>query len=198
MQRASGDRTVHEFDLSVLDRAEHRPVRYRKSQVVYDEGEISDSIYRIDRGCVRLQIAGMGGTRQILRFAFRGDLFGICPTRRNAAAEAVTDLELTRFSLKSVLELTSMDPTITLMLMNEASQAYGELARRTERLSRLTAVERVRWFFDTMARRRTGVRPGPSALPMSFKDIADYLGLTPETMSRSMKIIKDGSAARPG
>lgn len=183
-----------------LDEAVHWRVDYRKGQIIYDEGEPSTSMYRLDQGCVRLQVNGLEGDRQIVTFLFKGDLFGFCLERRNSAAEAVTDVELTRYALMSVLELNARRPEIIVQLMNEANALYGDLAHHVEKITHLPASERVIWFLDWILRHRETKEAGtPIRLPMGHRDIADYLSLKPETLSRAIKQLEnEGYLSRHG
>ena len=177
---------------SALDQAAHWPVRFRKGQIIYDEGDFAEAMYRVRKGCVRLQITGYQGARQIIRFAMPGDIFGICNDKRNTAAEAVTNVELIRLSLHSVLELCANNSAAALELVEHSSQAYRDLAHHVERLAHLSAVDHVAWFFELL--RRHGIYGGATGrrrMPITHKDVADYLGITPETLSRSLRILQD-------
>lgn len=177
---------------SALDQAAHWPVRFKKGHVIYDEGEPSEAMYRVESGCVRLQVNGLDGSRQIVRFLFSGDLFGICLDFRNTAAEAASNVELTRYSLKSILDLSAICCNVAIELMNNSTQSYCELAHHVERLSHLQATERVSWFVNLILKKgMNGIDGYPAKLPMSHRDVADYLGLSPETLSRSLKLLQD-------
>lgn len=173
--------------ISVLDSATRWAAHYRKGRLIYDEGEASKAVYRLDRGCVRLQVNGPDGDRQIVAFLFPGDLFGLCVDRRNSSAEAVTDVDLTRYALQSVLELSTRSPEVTIRLMRSAETQYGELAHHVEQIAHLSAQERVLWFLHWLGAREPGRSGGLVYLPMSRRDIADYLGLTQETLSRIIR-----------
>lgn len=172
---------------SVLDGATRWSVHYRKGRLIYDEGEPSKAVYRLDKGCVRLQVNGPDGDRQIVAFLFPGDLFGLCVDRRNSSAEAVTDVDLTHYALQSVLELSTRSPEVTIRLMKGAETLYGELAHHVEQIAHLSAAERVLWFLHWLAAREAGRSSELVRLPMSRRDIADYLGLTQETLSRVIR-----------
>ena len=169
---------------SVLDEATRWPVHYRKGRLIYDEGEAPKAVYRLDKGCVRLQVNGPDGDRQIVAFLFPGDLFGLCVDRCNSSAEAVTDVDLTRYALQSVLELSTRLPEVSIRLMRSAETRYGELAQHVWQIAHLSAPERVLWFLHWLGAREPGRSGGLVRLPMSRRDIADYLGLTQETLSR--------------
>lgn len=177
---------------STLDQATHWPVRFRKGQLIYDEGDLAEAMYRVRQGCVRLQVTGPHGARQIIRFVVPGEIFGVCNDRRNTAAEAVTNVELIRLSLHSVMELCAANSAAALELMNQSTQAYRDLAHHVERLAHLSAVDHVAWFFEFL--RKHGIYGGATGhrrMPISHRDVADYLAITPETLSRSLRILQD-------
>lgn len=176
---------------SILDAARHWKVHYRRGHSIYGEGDAATGIYRVDKGCVRLQVNSADGHRQIVAFLFPGDVFGMSVDRRTSSAEAVSDIELTRYSLPSVLELATRSTSVLLQVMQTAETVYGQLAHLVEQITHLPATERVLWFFDWLSRRE-GVPPGePVRLPMSRRDVSDYLGLSPETLSRIMRQLQD-------
>ncbi|MGZ6040254.1 MAG: Crp/Fnr family transcriptional regulator [Phenylobacterium sp.] len=176
---------------SMLDAAKHWTVRYGRGQSIYAEGDSASGIYRVDKGCVRLQVNSTEGERQIVAFLFPGDVFGMSVDRRTSAAEAVCDIDLTRYSLPSVLELATRSTSVLLQMIRAADIVYSDLAHHVEQITHLPANERVLWFLDRLSRRQ-GVRPGePVRLPMSRRDISDYLGLKPETLSRIMRQLQD-------
>jgi len=159
--------------------------------VIYDEDETPKAMYRVDRGCVRLQVNGSDGDRQIIAFLFPGDVFGFSLDRRTTSAEAVTDLELTRYSLQSVLDLSTRSREVTVGLLNSANALYGDLARHVDQITHLSAMERVLWFLNWLMRHQhTPKAANTVALPMSRRDIGDYLGLAPETLSRALKQLR--------
>ncbi len=176
---------------SILDAAKHWTAHYRRGHLIYGEGDLTTGIYRVDKGCVRLQVDSADGDRQIVAFLFPGDVFGMSVDLRTSSAEAVSDVDLTRYSLPSVLELATRSTSVLLQVMRAADTVYGELAHHTEQITHLPATERVLWFLDRLAGRE-GVQPGePVRLPMSRRDVSDYLGLTPETLSRIMRQLQD-------
>lgn len=178
-------------DAPLLDEARHWQVAFERGQVIYDEGDPATAMYRVDEGCVRLQINGADGHRQILAFLLPGDHFGYSIDQQVSSAEAVTDVTLTRYPLQSVLELSARSTEVTIKLIRTGNQQYRELAHHVAHVAHLPAAERVQWFF-TWLWRHEGGRPGRTVpLPMSRRDIGDFLGLAPETLSRVLKELAD-------
>lgn len=176
---------------SILDAAKHWTVHYRRGHSIYGEGEPATGIYRVDKGCVRLQVNSAEGDRQIVAFLFPGDIFGMSVDRRTSSAEAATDVDLTRYSLPSVLGLATRSTSVLLQVMRTAEIVYGDLAHHMEQITHLPATERVLSFLEWLARRNAPSPGEPVRLPMSRRDISDYLGLTPETLSRIMRQLQD-------
>lgn len=183
-----------------LDGLPGRRVRFVRGQVIYDEGEPTGTMFRLESGCVRLQVNGEDGDRQIVSFLFPGDLFGFCLDQRNTAAEAVSEVEVTRFAVQMILEMGAARPEIIVALINRANGLYGDLARHVEKVTHLPADERLLWFFNWLIR-QDGAHASPLqiALPMNYRDIADFLSLKPETLSRAMKKLEaEGYLTRRG
>ena len=153
---------------------------FGRDQEVFGEGEPAESVYKVVTGAVRLFKVLADGRRQISEFYLPGDVFGIeaGPDRR-ATAEALceTTLIVARRS-----GLSGDDQSVKLWRL-----ALGELQRAHEHgltLGRRAAGERVASFLMDLAE-RTG-QGRMLELPMSRQDMADYLGLTIETVSRTM------------
>jgi CRP/FNR family nitrogen fixation transcriptional regulator len=155
---------------------------FHRDQQIYGEAEPADLVYKVVSGAVRCFRVLSDGRRQISEFYLPGDIFGVeAGLERRATAEAVGD---------AILVLTRRS---TLMIEEEAQGAkfwrlaIAELQRSREHvltLGRRAAGERVASFLMDLAE-RTGV-VDEVELPMSRQDIADYLGLTIETVSRTL------------
>jgi len=174
--------------------------RYRKGQVIFSQGEPSRNMYLIESGCVRLQIDAAAGERHIVAFLFAGDLFGFSLKERTVSAEAVTDVVLRCWSNSGVLNLSLQSRAVTMTLINTGDSMFTSLAHHMGTVTRLPAKDRFLWFVDGVAH-----SPGANTkedvirVPMGRRDIADYLGLTPETLSRAIGDLEtDGTLKRQG
>jgi CRP-like cAMP-binding protein len=178
----------------------HWSVHFRKDRIIYDEGEPSLVMYRIERGCVRLQVNGAFGDRQIVAFLSEGDVFGAGPGRRNSSAEAVCAVDLACFSLQPTLLQAGGQPTLIAEMLDNANRQYGSLAHHLERIAHLKSTERVLAFVvGQAARQGRGGMQDHVILRMNRQDIADFLGLEPETVSRALKILETrGALTRHG
>ena len=154
-----------------------------RDQEVFGEGEPADQVYKVVRGAVRGFRVLSDGRRQICDFYLPGDVFGIEPgCEHRATAEALTDTVLIVARRSSLGEDT--DPTAARRLWGLAMADLQRSQDHALTLGRRSASERVASFLVDMANRL-----GASEmleLPMSRQDIADYLGLTIETVSRTL------------
>jgi CRP/FNR family transcriptional regulator len=172
-----------------------------KGAIIYMEGDVALAVYRIVSGCVRLQINGEDGERHIVSFLFPGELFGFSHEERHMAAEAVTPVRLARYSTAAVVRLNGHTRAFLLDLMGEVDERLAELAEHSVAVSRLPAPERLLWFFHWIASRHVGegVRDQSVELPMSWREVADFLSLKHETLSRALReLAEKGQVVREG
>jgi CRP-like cAMP-binding protein len=172
---------------SALDALPHWRVSIAKGRTIYIEGEPSSTLYRVERGCVRLLVDGTDGARQIISFQFPTQLFGYCLDTRNTSAEAVTDVELTAFPISAVIELGARNQKAAIELLDTANEVVRHLAHHLQGVSHLAADARVMWFLERLSRQPgigDGRTPPTIRLPMTYGDVAAYLNLTPQTLSR--------------
>lgn len=169
-------------------------VHHHPGQVVFSEGDPADSLYNVVSGAVRLTKLLPDGRRQITGFLFPGDFLGIALNATYAySAEAVNKAKLCRFSRREMEVLLKEMPNLEHRLLGEAANELVAAQDQMLLLGRKTASERVASFLASLARRakRRGRSANPVALPMSRTDIADFLGLTTETISRTFTKLRE-------
>lgn len=173
--------------LSFLDQVRHRRVHVPKGRLIYDMGDPSTAFFRVESGCVRLLIHGGNGRRQIVAFLYPGDWFGLSPDEHPSAAEAVNDVSLIRYQLEAVLEVSTRSPETMRALLRPANRSFRDLAHYLEHVNHLPVIDRVLWFLRQLARRQGPVDGRFVPLPMSRRDIGDFLSIAPETLSRAFR-----------
>ena len=159
------------------------PRLFRRNNEVYGQSEPSEHLYRVVNGAVRAYRILADGRRKIGAFYLAGDLFGLDAGKTHGfSAEAVTDSRLLVIKRQSLLALAARDSDVARELWYLTER---ELARALEHAVLLskTAQERMAGFVLEMAARSAGETID---LPMPRLDIADYLGLTIETVSRTL------------
>ncbi len=160
------------------------------------QGQATQNHANIIRGVVKLSKMMSDGRQQIVGLQFAPDFMGRPFTRESAlSAEAATDIDICAFPHAIVERLMAEAPGLEHRLHEQALKELDEAREWLLTLGRKTAQEKVASFLYLIA---THVDPGEDAanefdLPLSRADIADYLGLTIETVSRQItKLRKDG------
>jgi|SRR5690242_14717052 len=158
---------------------------YARGNEIVREDDPAEYVYEVVSGTVCASKMLREGRRQIAGFYFAGDILGLENSkRRSVAAEALTNAQVRVFKKRELSALASSNLEIADQLLALTSR---ELARRQDHLLLLlstTAEERIVCFLIDMLQRASSIEDDCIHLPMSRRDIADYLGLTIETVSR--------------
>jgi len=160
-------------------------ISYDRNEEIHGEDEPAEFVYMVVRGAVRAYKLLSDGRRQIAAFRLPGDIFGLeVGETHGFTAEAIADTDLIVVKRSALMAHAARDGAVARDMW--AATAH-DLARAQELLlllGRKSARERVATFLLDMA---TRVAVGSAIeLPMSRQDIADYLGLTIETVSRTL------------
>jgi CRP/FNR family nitrogen fixation transcriptional regulator len=169
--------------------------KYAKGTEIFGEGEDAEYVYQIISGAVRAYKLLSDGRRQINAFHLQGDMFGLendATHRFTAEAIVRTKVRLTR--RRSLLNTTANKEEGAARLLGLVTRNLQHAENHMLLLGRKTARERVAAFLLEMDGRLA--QPNVMLLPMSRRDIADYLGLTLETVSRALSTLKDENMLR--
>ena len=172
------------------------PMLFSRNEEIYGEGEAAEYLYKVVSGAVRMYKLLADGRRQIGAFYLPGDMFGFEPGDMHAAsAEAIGDATVLVFKRSAVLSLAARDSDVARRLWEMTARELGR-SQKHALLLILSAQERVASFLLEMATRSRA--SSEIELPMSRQDIADYLGLTIETISRTLSQLESvGAIAVP-
>jgi CRP/FNR family nitrogen fixation transcriptional regulator len=158
---------------------------YRKGVEVYGEKEPAVYVYQVTSGAIRTYKLLSDGRRQIGAFHLVGDIFGLeNGDLHRFTAEAVVDTTLRLVKRRSLESVAEHDVLVANNLLSLTTSNLRHAEDHMLLLGRKTALERVAAFLLEMDRRLTAT--DIIALPMCRRDIADYLGLTLETVSRAL------------
>jgi CRP/FNR family transcriptional regulator, nitrogen fixation regulation protein len=154
---------------------------FGKDEEIYGESEPADCIFEVISGAVRSYKVLSDGRRQICAFHLPSDIFGL----ENGASY--------RFTAEAIVETTARvvrRHSLEYVAASDVRVARNLLSMTAKKLllGRKTSLERVAAFLLEMDHRLKGT--GMLALPMSRRDIADYLGLTLETVSRALSYLR--------
>jgi CRP/FNR family nitrogen fixation transcriptional regulator len=160
------------------------PMPFARNVEIYGENEPAEYLYKMVSGAVRTYRVLNDGRRQIGAFLLPGDMFGLEAGATHASsAEAIADSVILVIKRSAVVALAERDPEVARQMWALTARELGRAQNHMLLLIR-NAQERIAAFLLEMAERA----PGADAveLPMSRQDIADYLGLTIETVSRTL------------
>jgi CRP/FNR family nitrogen fixation transcriptional regulator len=158
---------------------------YKKGSEIYGEKEPADYVYQVKAGSVRSYKLLPDGRRQIGAFHLVGDIFGLeNGSEHRFTAEAIVNTTVRLIKRRSLEMMAESDAMVSRNLLGMTTENLEHAENHMLLLGRKTSLERVAAFLVEMDRRlaAAGVMP----LPMSRRDIADYLGLTLETVSRAL------------
>ena len=162
-------------------------------QALFDEDDDSSHAYNLVEGTVRLYKLLPDGRRQITGFAIAGDFLGLSSRGHYAySAEAISPVVLCRFKRADLQRLFSKFPAMEHRVLAMANDELVAAQDQMLLLGRKTPMEKVASFLLALSKRleRIGRRGGELPLAMTRADIADYLGLTVETVSRTFSKLK--------
>jgi len=161
----------------------------RRGRQIYEEGDAADHWFELLGGMAYTVKRLRDGRRQIAAFLQPGDFFGFeTAARYGLAAEALTDVVVMRYSRQRTEMLALIHPTLGRRLREVAYESLGAAQSRLVMLGRMTAPERIAQFL--LERLERSADGQTIELVMSRAQISDYLGLTIETISRSMGAFK--------
>jgi CRP/FNR family transcriptional regulator, nitrogen fixation regulation protein len=164
--------------------------KYLKGTEIFGEAEAAKYVYQIISGAVRTFMLLRDGRRQIAAFHLPGDIFGIENGHvHRFTAEAIVDTKVWIAKRARIFDEISEETTPS---NNEVLKLVARSLHHAENhlmlLGRQTALERVATFLTEMDQRQS---PTVLNLPMTRRDVADYLGLTIETVSRAISALQN-------
>jgi CRP/FNR family nitrogen fixation transcriptional regulator len=172
-------------------------MRFAADRRIYAEGDEARSFYKVISGTVRTCQFLSDGRRQIDAFHQPGDFFGFeAGSDHRLAAEAVTDCMVVAYRRRGLESLLIEDHQLSRWFFSLAMSSMARAREHSLLLGRASAAQKVAAFLLEMAER--GDSDTVVELPMGRQDIADYLGLTIETVSRTLSHMeKDKTIALP-
>lgn len=166
--------------------------KFARNATIFAEGDSADRVYKVVDGVVRICKHTADGRRHIVDFALTGELFGIVEdSHHELTAETVNDVVLISYPRNRINQLGVADPDIGRHLLAHLYRNLLTMQRHLLVLGCQDAKERLASFLLRLAE-RTGVAHGARLdLAMSRQDIADHLGLTIETICRTIRDLKN-------
>ncbi|MBL6936989.1 MAG: helix-turn-helix domain-containing protein [Alphaproteobacteria bacterium] len=164
---------------------------FDRNATIFHEGDAADYSYKVVAGAIRLSKMMSDGRRQVAEFALSGDFIGLNWLDEHAmTAEALTDVTLIAYTRGRLERLGDENQAIRAELFSTLRHDLWAAHNHLVLLGRQSALERVACFLLEMRRRSPNTDKTTIAVPMTRRDIADYLGLTIETVCRMLTRLK--------
>jgi len=164
--------------------------RFARDEEIFGEGESADYVYQVMSGAVRTYRILRDGRRQIDEFHFAGDYFGLeLGEAHRITAEAMTDATIRMIRRGALSDLASRRGDAARAILRLTAEGLQRSQDHVLMLGRRSACERVAGLLLDIAERTHA--KAELDVPMSRQDMADYLGLTIETVSRTLTSLQD-------
>lgn len=177
-----------------LDRIGSLQVAARGGTVV-DQGDPAEHVFKVVSGALRVVRLLSDGRRSVINFLLPGDFFGLAESGTYAhSLEVLSDASFVRYPKEQLRKVLDSDPAAGRRFFNLMCEQLSAAQELQWTLCRKSAVERIASFLLAMADRSKtqGKFAGTTVqLPMNRADIADYLGLTIETVSRVLTQLRE-------
>lgn len=177
----------------IATKANHRELK--RGEYLYQAGDEDDSVYIVHRGQVRVFHLSEGGKEQLIRVLNPGEFTGewtifSSDTYHENFAEATRNSNICAINKDDLQELLNEYPEISMKILQAMSDRLNQSEKQTTSVAIEQVSNRIIYYLEDLA--------GPGAedeitvkLPMTRKNIASYLGTTPETLSRKFKELED-------
>ena len=167
-------------------------VSYKKGEIIYRAGDPSDSLYIVHKGKIRMYRLSESGKEQLVRILipgyFTGELALFKETLHEAYAEAIEETQVCTIKRSDLQTLLLKYPSISLEILTEFSNRLEQSEKQTTRFATEKVETRLALFLAECMDHHVS---NEIELPMSKKDLASYLGTTPETISRKLATLEE-------
>lgn len=184
----------HDMTSQELDQLDHvaNQTKCTAGEYLFRQNTPADYVYNVITGTAALERVSSNGRRQVISFLFPGDYIGLCKsTHYDWAVRCLTKTEVYKFSRKKLVTMADHSEHLKTNMEQINSRIFSRIMEQLYVLGQKKAHERLCFLFMQLLERLPGASAERIELYMSRQDIADYLGLTIETVSRSLSKLKD-------
>lgn len=187
---------LEQSDVLRLDALVHRKPVIKKGDKLFSSGQLFQSVYAIKAGGFKLYAPQLNGEEKLIGFYLPGDILGVDALSsgvHDSTAVAFENASVCEIPFKELEQLSLQIPTLNRQLLSVMGKELSDERMRGELLSRKSAEGRLSLFILWLSQRqrRRGYNDELFQLNLLHKDIAEYLGLTPETISRVLARFND-------
>lgn len=170
-----------------------RSLKFKRGENLYSPGDPANTLYIVSEGKIKIYRLSESGKEQLIRFLRPGDFTGelalFSDSVHEAYAEAIEDTSVCNITRSEFNELLLKYPSISLKVLSEFSHRLEQSEKQTTRFATERVETRIALFLIECMDKDS--RSQIVELPMSKKDLASYLGTTPESISRKLTEIEE-------
>ncbi|CAH0345790.1 Crp/Fnr family transcriptional regulator [Bacillus sp. CECT 9360] len=183
--------------LQIAEKSRH--TSYQKGETVFEDGDSSDHLYIVHQGQVKIYRLSESGKEQLIRILEPGDFMGelslFTDETLTSYAEAMKKTEICVIHKSDLRGIILAKPVIALKILETFSKRLNEAEKTIERFSSQDAEKRIASYLIDLSNSLTVTpsfdEPFEVNLPMSKKDLASYIGMTQETLSRRLSSFQE-------
>ncbi|AGX44758.1 Crp/Fnr family transcriptional regulator [Clostridium saccharobutylicum] len=181
--------------LEIVKNINHK--EYSKSDVIFTEGNISNTLYFINEGRIKLYKYTKDGKEQILHILSEGEFFGelelIKPSKYRFNAKSIVDAKICTLSKDEMKSIIMRDPEIGIKVLEAIGERLSKIESLVQNLATNDVDSRMAYLLiDLMEKYGENIENSISVkLQLSREDMANYIGVTRETISRKLKKFED-------
>ncbi|HHY74881.1 MAG TPA: Crp/Fnr family transcriptional regulator [Bacillus bacterium] len=171
---------------------------YKKGEMVFRADAPSEHLYIVHKGQVKIYRLAESGKEQLIRIMEPGDFMGELALFTNESltsyAEAISDTEICAIHKSDMREMLLSNPSISLKILEVFSKRLNDAEKNIESFSSQDSEQRLANYLIELASVEPGQLPNVPleiTLPISKKDLASYLGITRETLSRRLSSLQE-------
>lgn len=180
------------FPLDIIENNENafaREVIFNSGENLFFAGDEADYVFEVVSGVVRSSKVLMDGRRQVLNFCYSGEIIGLShDSYYHCDCDAVSEVRVRLYRKNAFMKDVANDPDFCARLLRNAAAEVNNMQDHFLMLGRKTAMEKLASFLIAVMERQScqGKDKAIFELPMKRSDIADFLGMTIETVSRNL------------
>lgn len=169
-----------------------RMEKFSRGEIIYEAGEASDYMYIVHRGRVKIYRLADSGKEQLIRIMEPGDFMGelslFSKTTFDHYAETMENTEICFMRQRDLQGFLMKWPSISIKLLDEISRRLGNIEKLVSSLTSEDVGKRTASYLVDLAEKGNKLHFN---LPLTKKDLASYLGTTPESISRKLADFQD-------
>lgn len=170
---------------------------YIKGDVIFTEGNIANTLYFVNEGKIKLYKYTKDGKEQILHVLSEGDFFGeldlIKPSKYGFNAKAIVDSKICTLTKEEMKDIMMRNPEIGIKLLETVGERLAKVENLVQNLATNDVDSRMAYLITDLME-KYGEPTGNNIsikLPLSREEMANYIGVTRETISRKLKKLED-------